>query len=462
MLNNIMILATAAAAVISVTMGYYVLFRLKSTKREYFLLMNLCIFIIAMGSILEMTAYTASGGLAAVKVYYVGSMFLMPMFLMFVQKYCEIRLPPIVNALIFVIAAAVVLLVWTSDWHTLYYTSYGYNDTSAVRSLNVSPGIIYPFGMAHSYLCLLLILAVLIKKMRVSDGKKKRRIVIIIICAVLPHLSFAFSFINLMPISLMISMAWIYFSLVKHDLLENEETIRSQIWFKDMVANISHDLKTPLTVLGASLQTLSKHTETRGSPEYRRGVRIAYQKTMDLQRLTQNLFEASRIETGKNFYAPKQESLHRLLAQAESKYNAYLDDNGITLDIVAGDDAGISIDPMKIWSVFDNIIYNAARYTEPGGAITITAAADAGSATVTITDTGCGIAEECLPRIFERFYKVSRGRGAKDGDGGLGLYIVKSIMDGCGGKVRAESTPGKGTSIILTFPGTYRPGTEAG
>ncbi|MCL2184201.1 MAG: hypothetical protein FWB85_12120, partial [Chitinispirillia bacterium] len=248
MLNNIMILATAAAAVISVTMGYYVLFRLKSTKREYFLLMNLCIFIIAMGSILEMTAYTASGGLAAVKVYYVGSMFLMPMFLMFVQKYCEIRLPPIVNALIFVIAAAVVLLVWTSDWHTLYYTSYGYNDTSAVRSLNVSPGIIYPFGMAHSYLCLLLILAVLIKKMRVSDGKKKRRIVIIIICAVLPHLSFAFSFINLMPISLMISMAWIYFSLVKHDLLENEETIRSQIWFKDMVANISHDLKTPLTV----------------------------------------------------------------------------------------------------------------------------------------------------------------------------------------------------------------------
>ncbi|MCL2219870.1 MAG: HAMP domain-containing histidine kinase, partial [Chitinispirillia bacterium] len=247
-----------------------------------------------------------------------------------------------------------------------------------------------------------------------------------------------------------------------HDLLENEETIRSQIWFKDMVANISHDLKTPLTVLSASLQTLSKHTETRGSPEYQRGVRIAYQKTMDLQRLTQNLFEASRIETGRNFYAPKQESLHRLLAQVESKYNAYLDDNGITLDIVAGNDAGISIDPMKIWSVFDNIIYNAARYTGPGGAISITATTDAGSATVTITDTGCGIAEECLPRIFERFYKVSRGRGAKDGDGGLGLYIVKSIMDGCGGKVRAESTLGKGTSIILTFPCTYRPATEAG
>jgi two-component system phosphate regulon sensor histidine kinase PhoR len=74
------------------------------------------------------------------------------------------------------------------------------------------------------------------------------------------------------------------------------------------------------------------------------------------------------------------------------------------------------------------------------------------SATVTVTDTGCGIDPKHLPRIFERFYKGSQERSANDGESGLGLYIVKCIMEGCCGSVRAESEVGKGTSVILTFP----------
>ena len=115
----------------------------------------------------------------------------------------------------------------------------------------------------------------------------------------------------------------------------------------------------------------------------------------------------------------------------------------------------IMIAPFKIWSVFNNTIYNAVRHTKSGGII-ITAGgietSDISSvATVIITDTGCGIESEHLPYIFDRFYKVSNDKSTHEGESGLGLHLVKSIMEGCGGSVNIESEPGKGTSVILTF-----------
>lgn len=121
------------------------------------------------------------------------------------------------------------------------------------------------------------------------------------------------------------------------------------------------------------------------------------------------------------------------------------------MEINVEDDAEISTDPQKIWSVFDNIIYNAVRYTA-SGSVTITAHKEASSVTVTIADTGCGISPEHLPKIFERFYRASPARGTKDGESGLGLYIVKSVMEGCGGSAEIKSRPDEGTSIILRFP----------
>lgn len=221
---------------------------------------------------------------------------------------------------------------------------------------------------------------------------------------------------------------------------------------KELVSNISHDLKTPLAVLSVNLETLSALAVTGSNADYQRHVRVAYQKNRDLQRLIQNLFEVSRIEASRNLYSPEWESMLRLLAQAKDKYDTFLEDAGILLDITVEDDMEISIDPQKVWSVFDNIIYNAVRYTESGGSITITAHNMESAATVNVTDTGCGIAPEHLPHVFERFYRGSPARGAKEGESGLGLYIVRSIMEGCGGSVEIKSEPDKGTSVILTFP----------
>ncbi len=219
---------------------------------------------------------------------------------------------------------------------------------------------------------------------------------------------------------------------------------------KELVSNISHDLKTPLAVMSVNLESLSSLAATQSNDDYQRYVRAAYQKNLDLQRLIQNLFEVSRIETDRQLYNPKWESLLLLLARVKEKYDDYIEDHGLAFDIDIPDDMEISADPLKIWSVFDNIIYNAVKHTESGG-ITITARREGSLAFVTITDTGSGIEPEHLPRVFERFYKGSQARNANEGESGLGLYIVKSVMEGCGGSAEIESEPGRGTSVILTF-----------
>jgi len=457
MVNNVMIAVIAIAAVASASIGYVAQTHLKSTKREFFVLGNFCVAIYCTGYMLELTAQTADGGLIATKVMYLGT-FASVMFMRFVQEYCEIRLWRAVNALIFAAVAAINALVLTSEHHTLFYASYWYDNVSPIHELAVTGGIMYPVGILVHVLCAVISVAVIIVKIRASAPEKRTRLAAFAVYSLVPSAVCVLRVfnvntygVNLAPILILISTTGLYFGLIRYDLLDNEETIRSQTWFKEMVANISHDLKTPLAVMSLNLETLSQLTAAKDDAKYQRCVRAAYQKNLDLQRLIQNLLEASRIETGRTVYAVKPLSLLTMLAQVRDRYDTYLEDKGIFFDIAAGEDMSVGADHAKIWSVFDNIIYNAARHTEAGGSVTVTAAGAGSAATVTITDTGSGITPEHLPRVFERFYKGSQARDGNEGESGLGLYIVKSVMEGCGGSVSAESEVGRGTSIILTF-----------
>jgi two-component system, OmpR family, heavy metal sensor histidine kinase CusS len=98
-----------------------------------------------------------------------------------------------------------------------------------------------------------------------------------------------------------------------------------------------------------------------------------------------------------------------------------------------------------------NLITNALAHTPAGGSISVTAAQGAAGVTVTVTDTGCGVAPEHLPRLFDRFYQVERETGKESVGSGLGLAIVKAIMTMHGGSVALESTPGQGTTATLQF-----------
>jgi signal transduction histidine kinase len=235
---------------------------------------------------------------------------------------------------------------------------------------------------------------------------------------------------------------------------------------RELTANISHDLKTPLTVLGVNLERLTEMTRERGDPEIIDAADIAWRKNLDLQRLTQNLLEVARIETGSSLYDPEWVSLSGLLEDVRDRYEGFLESRGLDLDVSCDGEAMIWLDAGKIWSVFDNILYNASRHTQDGG-VTVNAEAGEDTILVTVRDTGLGIDPEHLPHIFERFYKAPSAReGAQGGikpaksepseslsfsSSGLGLYIVKNLMEAFGGSVTAESEPGAGTAIILTF-----------
>ena len=226
----------------------------------------------------------------------------------------------------------------------------------------------------------------------------------------------------------------------------------SEQYLKDMVSNISHDLKTPLTVVGLNLERLTDGERPRTEAETRRYASVAYNKTLDLQRLTRNLFEAVRIEGAGAVYKPEWVKLSALFPEVYRRYAEYVESAGVTLAVRYGEDREIWADTEKLWAIFDNTINNALRYTPGGGSVTVTAEPDGARAVrLSIADTGAGIAPEHLPRIFERFYKADPSRSGKGGDSGLGLYIVKSVAEGMEGGVSAASEPGGGTVIHVTL-----------
>jgi len=442
-------------------MGLIILTRLKSKKRELFVMFLFFSFLYISGEMYEIIASTVDGGMIGRRIVVFGGQLAAPMFLMFTQQYCEVRLPKLVNAAIFAVASIVIVLVWTSTWHTLIYTSVHMLPPDEINGLlvwGVSYGPLILLVPAAPTVCMVLSLLLLIRKAMRSSKEQQKRLSILIFCAVIPAISavlplFAPDIIGTYFRMLLIALASVavYFGLFKYDLMENEETIRAQAMIQDMIANISHDIKTPLTVLSLRIEKLLHATP--GDLDYSRDIRIAYNKNLDLQRLIQNLIEASRMKAtpGKNQHQPQWLSLNRLLSDMQMNYSDYLESTGLSFDVSGSSgDAFLYVDPGKIWSVFDNVIYNAARHTESGG-VTVTTQITDDTLSIIVTDTGCGIAPEHLPQIFDRFYQVAAESGTRIDPGGLGLYIVKSVMEGCGGSVQLQSEVGLGTSVILTF-----------
>ena len=108
--------------------------------------------------------------------------------------------------------------------------------------------------------------------------------------------------------------------------------------------------------------------------------------------------------------------------------------------------------PDRVEQMLINLIENAIKYNKPGGSVTVQVFANAEEANVTISDTGIGIAEEHLPRMFERFYRVDKGRSRQMGGTGLGLAIVKHIVRSMHGEIEVHSKLGEGTEFLITLP----------
>ena len=227
--------------------------------------------------------------------------------------------------------------------------------------------------------------------------------------------------------------------------LRRLETVR-----RDFVANVSHELKTPLTVVRGFAETLAD--DDPPAEVRRQFAQSIAGHTRRMQRLVDDLLDLSRIESGGWVPAPQSVDLATVIADDVSASRAIADRKGIALAVNLADDATtIFADPTALRQVVGNLVENALRHTTRG-LVTVSTRRELGGVTVSVRDTGCGISTEHLPRIFERFYRVDPARSREEGGTGLGLSIVKHLVEAHGGRVRAESVPDAGTTMSAWFP----------
>jgi signal transduction histidine kinase len=226
------------------------------------------------------------------------------------------------------------------------------------------------------------------------------------------------------------------------------ETIR-----RDFVANVSHELKTPLTVIGGFAETLADPAVEPADRERFAGTIVSNVRRM--QRIVDDLLDLSRIESGGWIPAPVLIDVAAEAADAVLPCRGSASEKGVTLEIeVARDATTATADSTALRQVIANLVDNAIRYTPRGGRVTVFAQREGEGVWIGVRDTGLGIPVEHLPRIFERFYRVDPARSREAGGTGLGLSIVRHLTEAHGGRVRADSTIGRGTTVAAFFPDT--------
>ena len=227
--------------------------------------------------------------------------------------------------------------------------------------------------------------------------------------------------------------------------LESLEAMR-----RDFVANVSHELRTPLTIVGGFSETLVDPQVPESSRREFAAMILANTKRM--QRIVDDLLDLSRIESGG--WTPKRELIE--LPDTAREVIASLDRQAAARSVSVrtyfpSAAHALYADPLAVTQILSNLIENAIRHTA-NGVVTVYSSAEDGGMWLGVRDTGEGISEEHLPRIFERFYRADSSRSREDGGTGLGLAIVRHLAEAHGGKVIATSRVGEGTTIAVFFP----------
>ncbi|HEY0972028.1 MAG TPA: ATP-binding protein [Gemmatimonadales bacterium] len=220
---------------------------------------------------------------------------------------------------------------------------------------------------------------------------------------------------------------------------------------RDFVANVSHELRTPLTVVGGFAEALTE--EELPAAQRRKFADTIRTNALRMQRIVDDLLDLSRIESGG--WVPKPEPLPvRAVAEevvAACAAAAAARDVTVGVEVAPGAET-IFADPTALRQVLGNLVDNAVRHTSAGSVSVTAGPLPGGGVEIGVVDTGTGIPAEHLPRIFERFYRADPARSRAGGGTGLGLSIVRHLVEAHGGRVGAESSPGRGTTIRVTFP----------
>jgi two-component system phosphate regulon sensor histidine kinase PhoR len=235
--------------------------------------------------------------------------------------------------------------------------------------------------------------------------------------------------------------------VLSQDITERE---RADAMRRDFVANVSHEIRSPLTVVAGFLETLAELPLTE--VERQRVLKLMQQQTERMQALVADLLTLAQLEGSPRPPTDRWVAVPGVLRRAQADALA-LSHGRHRIEVSDGDDAEVAANDNELLSAVGNLLNNAVRYTPPGGRITLQWRwRDDGGAELAVSDTGIGIAREHLPRLTERFYRVDGSRSRDTGGTGLGLSIVKHVVQRHGGEIDVESEPGKGSTFRLVLP----------
>ena len=218
---------------------------------------------------------------------------------------------------------------------------------------------------------------------------------------------------------------------------------------RDFVANISHELKTPVGALALLAETLGGEDDPEVVSRLARRLQHEAQR---VARVVDDLLDLTRIESEE---APAREPVpvHLVVAQAAERVRPAAERRGITITFgEASRHMTVTGDRRQLVSALFNLLENAVKYSDEGSTIDVRSRTDGQWVELEVRDQGIGIPARDLERIFERFYRVDRGRGRDSGGTGLGLAIVRHVAANHGGDVRVDSQEGEGSTFTLRLP----------
>ena len=229
--------------------------------------------------------------------------------------------------------------------------------------------------------------------------------------------------------------------------LEKDKELREKL-----LTDVAHELRTPLSVIKGNLEALLDGVYQPTDEN----LSLVYDEVLLLERLINDLREVSLAEAGELRLDMSEVDIEDLVSQAIGFFKPQAEEKGVELSVEISPGAHkVRGDQQRIRQVLHNLLSNALRHTPGGGKITVgvkTIVSPDPEVSVSVSDTGSGIAPEDLPHVFERFYRGDPSRARRSGGTGLGLVIAKELVEAHGGRIWIESMPGKGTTVTFTLP----------
>lgn len=222
--------------------------------------------------------------------------------------------------------------------------------------------------------------------------------------------------------------------------LQTEEMLR-----KNLTSDIAHELRTPLTTLRTYMEAIEDKI-WEPTPER---IHSCYEEIERLIHLVSDLEQLSFVESPEFSLHKSEEELNDIIQQGVETVRPSYKQKGVQLIFQPSSRVFLHVDRQRIIQILINLLTNALKFTPTSGKVTVCTKDEEEFSTITVCDTGIGIAEEDIPLLFERFYRVDKSRNRTTGGGGIGLTIVKRLTESHGGTVKINSELGKGTCVTV-------------